>query len=195
MAFGFAERRDIERVVKSVLVTERLSQNDRTRLGSGGFTAPACAYIAQSSTAGIAASTGSTPTSGTVKFFQISTGGTLSQISTGETVYNFTRERVPASKYFLAVREYGSHNYCSVPGSGGYDRVKGATTTALSSTSSTFSIDGVVATKGQSPVTGSTSTLTVSNDFAWSADNDATVYAEYHDDDGLWHAYQVTCPA
>lgn len=116
MPFGFEERRDIERVVQTVLFNERLSRGG-TVFGSGGYTAPACSYIA-SSTSAIVGSTGSAATPATVKFYSISTGSTLSLLSTGETVYNLTKEYIYANSYFLAQREYGSQNYIVPPNAG-----------------------------------------------------------------------------
>lgn len=153
MPFGFAERRDIERCVRSVLVTERLTQNDRTRISSGGASAPACSYIA-SSTSAIVGSTGSTATSATVKFYSISTGGTLTAISTGETVYNISKEYIYANSYFTAQREYGSQNYIIQPGDGSMvlcktdaSHAKGATgTVSIYSSTSTDTTNNITAT-------------------------------------------------
>lgn len=116
MAFGFEDRRDIERIIQTVLFKERLGRGG-TIFGSGGYTAPACSYIA-SSTSAILSSTGSLVTSATVKFYSISTGSTLSLLSTGETVYNLTKEYIYANSYFVAQREYGTHNYIVPPNAG-----------------------------------------------------------------------------
>lgn len=151
MPFGFEERRDIERVVQTVLFNERLSRGG-TIFGSGGYTAPACSYIA-SSTSAIVGSTGSAATSATVKFYSISTSSTLSLLSTGETVYNITKEYIYANTYFSAKREYGSQNYVIEPGEGSMvlcktdaSHAKGATgTVSIYSDSSTDTGDNVQA--------------------------------------------------
>lgn len=152
MAFGFAEQRDIERIVQTVLFKERLGRGGTT-FGSGGFTAPACSYIA-ASTSAIVGSTGSSATSATVKFYSLSTSGSLSVLSTGETVYNFSKEYIYANSYFSALREYGSQNYVIQPGEGSMvlcktdaSHAKGATgTVSIYSTTSSDTTHNITAT-------------------------------------------------
>lgn len=197
MPYGYNSRHDIDRAIRSVLVTERLTQNERTRIGQGGASAPASAYIAQSSTGGVAASTGvGEATAATVKFFSISTGSTLTELSTGETVYNFLPEKIGAGKYFMALREYGSHNYVALPGFG-FDRLTGQLVGAMGTGDTTWTVDNIVIGKGADPRSNpasSTEALTVYNVHEWAGDDNALARIEWMEGSQRWEIYQVNCP-
>lgn len=137
-----------------------------------------------------------TPGSGTAKVWRWETA--LAESTREETVYNFAA-RIESGVLVAIKRHFQRSLWMARPVGLGYDRCRALNKGNVDAADSTFIVDNVVATRGDSPVTDASDELTVTKDFSYSAADNAVVYIEWQQQlnggAGGWAAYaaEIVC--